>query len=134
MLVVLPVLATLASACGERRAGELTVEHDSTVATPAVEVVAIPDGPVGDSMRRANAIADSAKSVDERFQALRDSINREAAALGGDRRSAEYARRWDALRRRTVAAESLRAERDRIRRRADRARPAAQRDTAATRR
>ena len=131
MFVVLPVLVTLplASACGERRTGALTVEHDSTPAVAAVEVAAIPDGPVGDSMRRAATIADSARAVDIRFQALRDSINAAAAALTGDRRSREYARAWDALRIRTVAAESLRAERDRILRRAGRARPASMRDS-----
>ena len=128
---MLPVLAVLAAACGERRTGELTVEHDSTPAAPGVEVVAIPDGPVGDSMRRAAAIGDSARAIDARFQAERDAINRDAAALRGDRRSAEYARRWEALRRRTTAAESLRTERDRLRRRAERARPAAQRDPVA---
>ena len=129
---MLPLLGALPSACGERRTGELTIEHDSTPAAPAVEVVAMPAGPAGDSMRRAVAIEDSARAVDARFQALRDSINREASTLAGDRRSAEYARAWDALRRRTVAAESLRAERDRIRRRAGRARPAAMREPAAS--
>jgi hypothetical protein len=129
--VVLPVLALVAAACGERRTGDLTVEHDSTPAAAGVEVVAIPDGPVGDSMRRAAAIDDSARAIDARFQAEREAINRDAAALTGDRRSPEYARRWEALRRRTTAAESLRAERDRMRRRAERSRPAAQRDTTA---
>ena len=128
--MVLSVLTVVAAACGERRTGDVTVAHDSTPAVAGVEVVAIPDGPVGDSMRRAAAIEDSARALDTRFQAEREAINRDAAALDGDRRSAEYARRWEALRRRTTAAESLRTERDRMRRRAARARPAAQRDTA----
>ena len=42
---------------------------------------------------------------------------------GGDRRSTDYARRFDDVHRRTIAAESLRSLRDQLRRRASTLRP-----------
>jgi hypothetical protein len=70
-------------------------------------------------------VADSAAVLDGRFQVERDAINGEVRAMAsGDRRSAAYARRYEAIQARTVAAESLRAVRDRVRRRATTLRPA----------
>ena len=78
---------------------------------------AAPSGPVA----LATAAADSAARLDARFQELRAALNRDAAALDAgplDRRSPEYAGRYDEIRRRTAVAESLRAARDAQRKRA----------------
>ena len=61
-------------------------------------------------------LGDSIAALDARFQAARDSLNRESRALDTlDRRSADYARRFDAWRARARAADSLRTARDRLR-------------------
>ena len=84
-------------------------------------------GPTQDAAARrggppsaADRAADSAAVVASRYAALRDSLNREAAALASlDRGSTGYAARYDAHRGRLVLADSLRAHRDRLRARAD---------------
>ena len=76
--------------------------------------------PQGRSIARYYAVADSADSLDAVFQRARDSLNREAKALArGDRRAAEYARRYDSHMRRVAEAVRTRDARDRARRRAD---------------
>jgi hypothetical protein len=63
--------------------------------------------------------AESAAALDRTYQALRATINTEAYALDtlpvAMRRSTAYAQRFDALRRLTLQADSLRAARDRER-------------------
>jgi len=60
--------------------------------------------------------AESAATLDKAFQAARATINAEAYALDTlpvtARHSADYARRFDALRHATLAADSLRRARD----------------------
>lgn len=69
-----------------------------------------------DSLSRLVALRDSAVLIDERYQSERDTLNRESRALDRlDRKSADYARRFDAFRRRALAADSLRVTRDRLR-------------------
>jgi hypothetical protein len=78
-----------------------------------------------DSVARLAAMRDSAAMYDHRFQGERDTLNRESRALDRvDRRTTDYARRFDTFRRRALAAESLRITRDRFR---DRIAPLAER-------
>ncbi|HVE80307.1 MAG TPA: hypothetical protein VNA89_15690, partial [Gemmatimonadaceae bacterium] len=73
-----------------------------------------------DQLRRWEAARDSAGEATERFARLRDSLVAEARALDGqDRRTPAYAARFDAYRRRAADATALRAQRDRLRRRAE---------------
>ena len=61
-------------------------------------------------------LADSAASLDARWQRERAALNDESRALDTlDRYSADYARRFDAWRSRARAADSLRVSRDRLR-------------------
>ena len=54
--------------------------------------------------------------LDERFRGLRDSLNGEVASLETmDRRSRPYALKYAEIRRRTLAAEQVRAQRDSVR-------------------
>ena len=63
--------------------------------------------------------AESAATLDQAFQAARSAINAEAYALDtlpqAARRTPEYARRFDALRRASLHADSLRRARDKLR-------------------
>lgn len=75
-------------------------------------------------MEPAATALDSIAALDARFQQERAALNAEALALRSrDRHSPEYAKRFDAWHRRAVAADSIRALRDRMR--AGRARSAA---------
>ncbi len=60
--------------------------------------------------------AESAAVLDQAFQTARSAINAEAYALDTfpviERHSSDYARRFDALRRATLSADSLRRARD----------------------
>ena len=112
--------------------GEVVVVLDSTMRGEGVEVIAYRHddasaGAPGDANRRnaagprraPTALEDSALTVGERFRALRDSLNDEVSRLGElDRRSRAYAVRYAEIRRRTLAAEQLRARRDSLRLRA----------------
>lgn len=76
-------------------------------------------------MRSWLAVRDSGLALDSAFQRLRADANRQALALSPSagaaaRRSAEYARRFDAWRALSVRADSLRTARDRYRARAER--------------
>lgn len=72
-----------------------------------------------DSLARLVAMRDSAAAVDRHFQSEREALNRESLSLdSAERRSVDYARRFDAFRRRALAAESSRSIRDRLRARA----------------
>jgi hypothetical protein len=116
-------VALLAIACGHM--GDRAGTHgdadgrgtriDSSSAHSAVEGVTPSPAP------RAPA-ADSAAALDRAYQAERAIINGEAHALDtlpvAMRRSAAYAQRFDALRRTALHADSLRAARDRERKRA----------------
>lgn len=73
---------------------------------------------VGTSPARgpASALVDSLAALDARWQRERAALNEESRSLDSlDRHSAEYARRFDAWRRRARAADSLRVARDRLR-------------------
>lgn len=76
-------------------------------------------GPVGDSIARYYALADSADSLDAAFQEQRAALNREARArTAADRRTPSYAREFDSYMKRVAAATRTREARDRLRRRA----------------
>ena len=142
LLVTSLPFASALGACADRGPrGELTVVLDSIRADRPLEVVLVPADPASllappdsappapreraDSIARWRRLADSASALDRRFQSERDAINREVRAMeGGDRRSTDYARRFDDVQRRTFAAESLRTMRDGLRRRAALHRPA----------
>jgi hypothetical protein len=119
-------VALLAIACGHigdrsgapSDAGGRGARIDSSVAHSAVE---------GTQRRsampaRASAAADSAAALDRAYQTVRTTINAEAYALDtlpiAARRTAAYAQRFDALRRLTLHADTLRAARNRERARA----------------
>ena len=143
VLTSLPCASAIGACTGRGEPGgrgELTVVLDSIRSGHAREVVIVPADPDAllvpptlasplspahaDSVTRWRALTDSASVLDRRFQKERDAINREARAMeGGDRRSIGYVRRYDALQVRTVAAESLRTTRDRVRQRAAARRP-----------
>ena len=77
-------------------------------------------GPVGDSIARYYALADSADSLDAAFQEQRATLNRDARVMAAaDRRTPSYAREFDAYMKRVAAATSTREARDRLRRRAN---------------
>ena len=74
---------------------------------------------VAGSIARYYAVSDSADSLDAAFRSARDSLNREARGLvGGDRRTVEYGRKYDAYMARVSDATRTREARDRTRRRA----------------
>ena len=121
----------VAPACSAGRDTSLTVVIDSNRPREEREVIALPIDPVSiqratsspsgisrrhsDSLSRLVALRDSAVLVDERYQSERDTLNRESRALDRlDRKSADHARRYDAFRRRALAADSLRVTRDRL--------------------
>jgi hypothetical protein len=114
---LLLALASCTPGQGESAGAQVALHGDSAAAP-----VAAPAAPT-----------DSAVALDARFQELRAAINRDARALDGaalDRHSRDYAVRFDSLRRRTMAAESLRTRRDALRARAARvAAAAARRDS-----
>jgi len=86
--------------------------------------------PRAESSAFRSPLADSVAAADARFQTARTGVNRDARALdarSAQRRSPDYAKAYDELRRRTLAAESLRADRDALR---ARLRRAAERDSA----
>jgi hypothetical protein len=129
---VLGLSLLVAAACSAGRDASLTVVIDSNRPHEEREVIALPIDPASlrsetssatgnsrrhsDSLSRLVALRDSAVLVDERYQSERDTLNRESRALDRvDRKSADYARRFDAFRRRALAAESLRVTRDRLR-------------------
>ena len=130
-----------AAAWSPARDAALTVVIDSNRPHQALEVIALPidpaslHSPIGsaagisprqaDSVARLAAMRDSAVMYDERFQSERDTLNRESRALDRvDRRTTDYARRFDSFRRRALAAESLRIARNGFR---DRIAPLAER-------
>ena len=109
LAALLPALACVGSERAEPGAASRTAVLDSTSSPARVEAAGTPD----------TAATDSASRLDARFQREREAINRDVIAMrGADRRSPDYARRFDEIRRRTIAAESLRAARDRLRRQA----------------
>jgi hypothetical protein len=76
-------------------------------------------GPVGDSIARYYAIADSADSLGAVFQEQRTALNRDARAMATvDRRTPSYAREFDDYMTRVATATRTREARDRLRRRA----------------
>lgn len=123
-------------AVGCTRSGDVVVVLDSTMGAKSVEVVALPSDPrtnapsapapssgALDSASRLRALDDSAAALDARFRAARDSLTADVQALDtADRRTRSYAVRYAGIRRRTLAAEAVRAHRDSIRARADRLR------------
>lgn len=117
-------------ALGCARSGDVVVVIDSTMRGESVEVVALPvdplqrasanAGPTRDSLARLHGLDDSAAVLETRFRALRDTLSSEVRALDtADRRTRPYAVRYAEIRRRTLAAEALRSDRDSIRARAD---------------
>lgn len=118
-------------ACSPGRDASLTIVIDSNRPHEEREVIALPIDPTSlqsatsssgsvsrrhaDSLAHLVALRDSAMLVNERYQSERDTLNGESRALERvDRKSAAYARRFDAFRRRALAAESLRVTRDRL--------------------
>ncbi len=110
----------------------VTVLHDSTAAQDASVVLALPvdpatlrepdrsarGGAANDTLARLRALGDSVALLDAHFQAERGALNAEARSMHAlDRRTPSYARRFDTFRTRAIAADSLRARRDRLRRR-----------------
>ena len=76
-------------------------------------------GPVGDSIARYYALADSADSLDAAFQEQRAALNRDARVMAtADRRTRSYAREFDSYMKRVATATRTREARDRVRRRA----------------
>jgi hypothetical protein len=130
-----PRLFTLACvllfACRTDRDASLTVVLDSNPAHEAREVIAVPVDPasllrdVSSAPRQPSAsdsllvaLQYSVTALDRRFQSAREALNRETLSLGAiDRRTVEYHTRFDAFRKREIAAESLRTMRDRLRER-----------------
>jgi hypothetical protein len=117
-------------ALGCARSGDVVVVIDSTMRGESVEVVALPAdplqhasanaGPARDSLARLRRLDDSAMTLDARFRAVRDTLSGEVRALDtADRRTRRYAVRYAEIRRRTLAAEALRSDRDSVRTRAD---------------
>ena len=107
---------------------------DSSSGRDSLEVVALPVDPApllssktaSDSAADAATAADTIAALEARFQQERTALNAEAVALQtGDRHSAPYSRRFDAWRRRAIAADSLRALRDKLRARSQRPAPPA---------
>lgn len=102
---------------------------DSNPAHEVREVIAVPVDPTAllrDSVSTSpprtprdstvRAYRDSVLALDQRFQAERAALNREARSLAAlDRRTREYHTRYDAFRKREMDAESLRTTRDRLR-------------------
>ena len=122
----------VAAACAAGHDTLLTVVIDSNRPHEEREVIALPIDPASmqrakssaagishrhsDSLSRLVVLHDSAALVDERYQSERDTLNRESRSLDRvDRKAADYARRFDAFRRRALAAESLRVTRDGLR-------------------
>jgi hypothetical protein len=122
-------IAVMTVVFGCERDGRIVVLLDSTRLAGGVEVVAVQaeaaaaaaaSGTTSDSIARLRAIDDSVETLDARFRAGRDSINRDVAALDSvDRRTRGYALRYADIRRRTAVAEHTRAARDAARSRAD---------------
>jgi hypothetical protein len=122
------VLVLSSIACDRR--GEVVVVLDTTMRGTGVEVVAFrSDDARGESAneadrtrvqgRAATPLGDSAAMLATRFREMRDSLNEEVAQLGSlDRRTRAYAVRYAEIRRRTLAAEQLRARRDSVQARA----------------
>ena len=121
----------LSSAC--QKSGQLTVVLDPRSTSDALEIILVPLDPAklapaksanvtaaqADSLRLLTTLSDSAGELDSQFRRLRDELNAEATALASvDRRSKEYAARFDEFRPRSAAAEALRASRDKLRARA----------------
>jgi hypothetical protein len=122
MLHVVVLLST-AAGCRGTPADATVIVLDSSAGRDSLEVVALPVDPA--SLRSSNpgqysvappdSEADSIAALDARFQQERNALNAEATALhAGDRRSPEYSKRFDAWRRRALAADSVRARRDRL--------------------
>jgi hypothetical protein len=125
-------LACVLVVLGCTQSGDVVIVLDSTMRGEAVEVVATSvdprlarrDRPMSaagaDSLALLRTVDDEGARLAARFRALRDSLNREVRSLDSlDRRSRQYAVRYADIRRRTLGAEAIRAERDAYRARAD---------------
>jgi hypothetical protein len=125
-----PLAASLLLACSER--GQVVVLSDTTASELPLVVVALPTDPSklspatpdlpsgarGGSVRLALALTDSAARLDSDFQRLRTSLNDEARAMfSANKHQAGYARAFDHWSQRAADARSLRAARDKIRKR-----------------
>jgi hypothetical protein len=126
MLHVVAILAIVAS-CRARADDASMIVLDSSAGRDSLEVIAIPIDPASLQSSRtkplsgaaASTPADSLTTLDARFQEQRTALNAEARALEvADRHSPEYSGRFDAWHRHAVAADSLRARRDKLRVRA----------------
>ena len=123
------LLLTLSTAACDG-SGEVMVVLDTTMRGDGVEVVAFrSDDAANDASSRGvntaprarTPLDDSAATLAEQFRVMRDSLNAEVARLDSvDRRSRAYAVRYAEIRRRTIAAEQLRARRDSVQARASR--------------
>ena len=129
-LVAPLVVAVALTSCTRADDGRVRAPADSAAPAeraPQATAPSVAPATLADSVA-ASPLSDSAAPLDARFREAREAINRDAHTLAArpaaDRRSAHYARRFDDLRRRTLAAESLRGERDAIRKRLARQRAA----------
>jgi hypothetical protein len=122
-------LLSIAASCRANAADATVIVLDTSAGRDSLEVVALPLDPASlrspkaglDSLAVPSTAADSIAALDTRFQQARTALNAEAGALQpGDRHSAEYSQRFDAWRRRAIAADSLRALRDKLRARSRR--------------
>jgi hypothetical protein len=123
------LLGALLIAVACERSGEVTVLIDSTWSREGLEAVFLPVDPAtlaageaprksaaqADSIATLSTLEDSSAKLDASFLELRNELNAESEALArGDRRSSEYAKRYDEFRPRASRAESLRAARDKL--------------------
>ena len=112
VLALLGVLAGCGPSAPRSDAADDSVDAASSPATAA----AVPSADSLARLARVRALADSAARLDDAFQLLRDSLNAESRALAAlDRRTPDYARRWDAFVDRERDAVALRARRDSLR-------------------
>ena len=120
----------LCSGC--QQSSELTVLVDNP-SSAGMEIILVPSDPAtllpadapslsnaqADSLRLLKTLDDSSQSLIDQFSKLREELNAEANSLSAlDRRSKQYAQRYDEFRPRFAQAETLRASRDKIRARA----------------
>ncbi|HWE41802.1 MAG TPA: hypothetical protein VG432_04810 [Gemmatimonadaceae bacterium] len=133
MLHVIALLSILPG-CRGNAADATVIVPDSSSGRDSLEVVAPPgdpasprsSNPVPDPVAASATAADSVAALDARFQQERTALNAESRAMqSGDRRSPGYAQRFDAWRRRALAADSIRALRDKLRARSRRSAPPA---------
>jgi hypothetical protein len=115
--------------CACTSGGEVVVYVDAPLDTGERQIMLVPTDPAplrpalvpptspaqADSLHTLTSLDDSATTLDSNFQRARRSLNTEAAEMASmDRRSGNYATRYESFRRRAAAADSIRTARDKI--------------------